>query len=593
MKAFSTKTRWATLAVILAGHSCGLLSAAGAGLDFDSAFETIHKELIEQGVDPAKAAALAARHAARLSGIATVPVSNPVVPPTAASGNPPPTGGTGDGGDSSQAMPNERGRRETASQSGGSSRREADNGATKENGGSRQTGEKDPGGQGAQANPASGRSGRTAGSAPSRERGGEQATASDIKKSADAVGTNSVVAANMAANKILETKAAPLLTNSLGVAFLGMANAQTNLHGAGVSLTNATHLMKVDQAKQQELLTVISDLATKVDGIAKKKSSGYESQIVDLQNAVADLRDQVTRNPAVAEEFNNAAVQLNEAADRVGKAVKEASEQKAFSPRAFFHGGWMTLNPYKLVGTNGGPYKLDSDSSTSVPYLEFQLNQRWAWEWQATDTDSLHIGFINWGNRPTNSITRWLPYTVDLQSRFGYTFVDSEQGREVSSVVGGGNLNLEFSVGVPVVMVQSPNYRRSLDLEVSYGAVTDRKDFDIHSSGFIGFAYHSSIGSSLFGTNRALFSAHFGTGFVEVPRFVDADNGLVGTHLGGIPDFESHWGIFASAVELMIPLNGTTYIVAGGRLYANADPNPWTAYIGISRQIDGLNSIFK
>ena len=253
-----------------------------------------------------------------------------------------------------------------------------------------------------------------------------------------------------------------------------------------------------------------------------------------------------------------------------------------FTPKAFLHVGYVTLNPFTFVPDGSSPkeYKLD-DGSTSAAYVEFQYNNRWAWNW--LEPGPAELRQLNW----VNPFSR--QSDLDLQARFGYSFI-SAATNEVSSIVGGGNINGEFTVGAPFLKYQNDWVRYSIDLEATYGMSADRSDFDIHSTFMVGAGYHASIDSDFF-PGKVLLSLHLGVGFVEVPDIIEPKNGTVSVDLGRA-NFDARWGVVGMTFETLLPLNASTYVVAGGRLYGNADPNPWSAYIGISKELGSLRRIF-
>jgi hypothetical protein len=126
---------------------------------------------------------------------------------------------------------------------------------------------------------------------------------------------------------------------------------------------------------------------------------------------------------------------------------------------------------------------------------------------------------------------------------------------------------------------------------------SDRSAFDIHSTWMTGVGYYAAVETPLF-PGRVLVSAHLGVGFVEVPNVRELGYSFVTTNGitrnvneavakldHGRPDFNSEWGAVGLSFEVMLPLTKSLYVTSGGRLYANANPNPWTAYIGISKDL--------
>jgi hypothetical protein len=283
------------------------------------------------------------------------------------------------------------------------------------------------------------------------------------------------------------------------------------------------------------------------------------------------------------DEENAAEKKVARATDKAVGNLNTLLSTNTFSPKAFLHVGYLVSNPYSFASSTNSPGQFElGDSNSSAAYVEFQYNNRWAWNWTEPGPEEPRKMTWVWpGTRLSD---------FDLQTRFGYSFVGNDE-TEISSVVGGGNINGEFNIGSPFLKYQNDWLRYSANAEVTYGATSDRSDFDIHSTFIGGIGYHASMDSDLF-PGKVLLSVHIGTGFVEIPDVVDPALALVSARYGR-PNFINHWGTFATTFETMLPLNRSTYIVAGGRLYANASPNPWTAYIGISRELGSITSILS
>lgn len=248
-----------------------------------------------------------------------------------------------------------------------------------------------------------------------------------------------------------------------------------------------------------------------------------------------------------------------------------------FTPRVFIHGGYISLNPFSFTPNTNGTFTLNDSGSTSAGYVEFQYNKRWAWDWLEPGLAQIRSAQWMWPfSRPSD---------FDLQARLAYSFVDSDKDK-ISSIVSGGNLSAEITVGTPFLKYQNDWLRCSVDFEGTYGATSDRSDFDIHSTTIFGIGYHASVDSELF-PGKILFSFRLGGGMVEIPEIIDSQNATVESDLRR-PRFEQEWGTLATTGELLVPICTNTYIVAGGRLYANSDPNQWSAYVGLSQGADSL-----
>ena len=350
--------------------------------------------------------------------------------------------------------------------------------------------------------------------------------------------------------------------------------------GAGTNEPAHPHFDRILELVQTNRLSVAGAGLLKSFG----RLTNLQSELIALKGGESTngtTTKEGTEKKAIADKEKEVAREIDKA---VGNLEVLLSTNK-FTPKAFLHVGYVTLNPYtfvpKNVGTPTNHFQLD-DGSTSAAYVEFQYNNRWAWNWlEPAPAELRRLNWVNPFSRQSD---------LDLQARFGYSFVSAD-ANQVSSIVGGGNVNGEFTVGAPFLKYQNDWARYSVDLEAAYGMAADRSDFDIHSTYLFGAGYHASIDSDFF-PGRVLLSLHLGVGSAEVPDVFDKRNGLVSVELGRAK-FRDKFGVVGMTFETMLPLNTSTYIVAGGRLYAVADPNPWSAYIGISKELGSLRKIFS
>jgi hypothetical protein len=293
---------------------------------------------------------------------------------------------------------------------------------------------------------------------------------------------------------------------------------------------------------------------------------------------------------ALAEHFTNAVEKLT-------WALELELTPPEFTPKAFLHVGYVTLNPYKFLNDYElikRRQRLEEDNDSSAAYIEFQYNNHWAWNESEEPPKKLHA--INWVNPFYKSSN------LDLTLRFGYSFInsESEDSVETSSIVGGGNISAEFVLGRPFIKYQNDWVRSSVNAETSLGMTSDRSVFDIHSTWMTGIGYYASVQTPLF-PGKVMISSHLGIGFVEVPRLTDGsymdEENFVFVDAAyaklehGRPDFKKDWGAVGMSLEVMLPLTRSIYVMGGGRLYANANPNPWTAYIGISKDLGSFRKI--
>jgi hypothetical protein len=363
-------------------------------------------------------------------------------------------------------------------------------------------------------------------------------------------------------------------TNRLGSAGAGLLKSFDRLTN---SLSQLADLKAGGFTNETKAMAKEKEVAEEMN-----KAGSNRDRLTNLQSELAALKAVGITNQA---KTTAKAMEVAQETDKAAGNLEVLLSTNKFTPKAFLHIGYVTLNPYnfvpKNVGTTTNHFQLD-DGSTSAAYVEFQYNNRWAWNW--LEPGPAELRQLNW----VNPFSR--QSDLDLQARFGYSFVSAETN-QVSSIVGGGNINGEFTVGAPFLKYQNDWVRYSIDLEATYGMAADRSDFDIHSTYLFGAGYHASIDSDFF-PGRVLMSLHLGVGSAEVPDVYDKRDGLVSVELGRAK-FWDKLGVFGMAFETLLPLNASTYVVAGGRLYANADPNPWSAYIGISKELGSLRKIFS
>lgn len=259
--------------------------------------------------------------------------------------------------------------------------------------------------------------------------------------------------------------------------------------------------------------------------------------------------------------------------------------------RAYVHVGYSAVDSTQVgpwANTNGVPtnsFRLMEPGSSGSAFVEFVYNDRWAWE---QGEDDLEPGW-HWAGKERD--------TFDVQGRLSYTFNNSDAS--AATIVGSGNFALELSVARHLFRRSRGGSRSSLSVEMAYAGVTDKAKFDIHSTAFAGLSFATSVARPFLdeatGTNGllrpVLFTMRIGAAKVEIPNISDPKTGEVATKFG-VADFESHWGAVAVEGQLMFPVLKHAYLTAGGRLYNNADPNPWSVYIGLTQPIDAILQSF-
>jgi hypothetical protein len=281
-----------------------------------------------------------------------------------------------------------------------------------------------------------------------------------------------------------------------------------------------------------------------------------------------------------ASEFGTNLVTIGNELQSAGKRL--TSQRASFLPHSELHFGLITLNPYQIhVQEVDGQHRafMESDDTSSRLLVEFTLNNRWAWK-NPFETECSE-GFESVFKRdPLEWTTGW-----DFQGRISFSFFDSNG--DGAAILGAGDLYSEITLGKHLARWARHNQAHSVNVEGSYGAVTDRKSLDLHARILAGLSYNAAFENPLTTKQRRiLFSSRLGAAFYEIPRFVDAHSAEV-VMRRNLPEFRMTVG-YALESELFYPLSNASALTAGGRLYGNSDPNPWTVWVGYTKSIGQL-----
>lgn len=265
----------------------------------------------------------------------------------------------------------------------------------------------------------------------------------------------------------------------------------------------------------------------------------------------------------------------------------------ATDARSFFHVGFHTLNPYRI---DNDTHEINQGGAEASLFLEFVVNRRWAWD-RVASTSTGRTGQV------ITDLNAW-----DFQGRFSYTFKQADEAT-AATIVGAGDFAAEISLAKHLWRAQFDENQsaHSLNLEVSYGAITDRKILDVHSRLFLGLSYvvgmnepltivhresKPSDNDSRQISRRVLYVARIGAVSLEEPEFENTTNRVV-RFSRGLPEFSPRVG-YGFESELYFPVFKQSFITAGGRIYGNFTPNQWAVYLGYTMPIAPLfQAIFK
>jgi hypothetical protein len=261
------------------------------------------------------------------------------------------------------------------------------------------------------------------------------------------------------------------------------------------------------------------------------------------------------------------------------------------------NGGFVAAAPYKTKFTPavkadpakkiaGSPSKLELEGNDAgaKAYVEFVYDNHWAWSdlrrrpGGAAPATTEYI-WTNPGNEENRSVVDF----IDYQARIGYTF--NQDDKSAATVVGTGEFDAEVSIEPRLVeRYCGDGSKWSINSVFSYGAITDKGTFDIHNRWFVGLGWYSCPHLSVKGdvaNSHAFFMVRMGAANIETPVFSGKGTELETVHGGTIPAYRAHWGL-ALESELYVPVNDSTSIIAGGRLYADGDPSLWSIFLGAS-----------
>ncbi len=272
-------------------------------------------------------------------------------------------------------------------------------------------------------------------------------------------------------------------------------------------------------------------------------------------------------------------------------------------PRSFFHGGYMSLTPYKPDPKTGA---LDRSSSDSRGYVEYVFNDHWAFG--ASDESIQEDYRVAWigdkqhqphGSKGSTRTERWWYDRFDTEFRTGFAFGGKGSA---ATITGSGDFYVDGAFGYRLIPIASEKMRISFGPEVAGGMSTDLSNFRAHPHVLAGVGWHIGLQplQSSLKNRRAALTFRAGYGFGDAPVLGQVDgtlpNGSAGKVVGVLRDadsriqFRSMAGGPALESEIFYPLTESTFLAAGGRIYKTGGADQWSFHIGYVISLDKVAS---
>ena len=300
----------------------------------------------------------------------------------------------------------------------------------------------------------------------------------------------------------------------------------------------------------------------------------------------------------------------------------------------FLQAGFLSLNPYRITGKDGGLVMETSGDADVRPYVEATFRHRTAWlDKQAVvfADHSLPLagtnnpGVLNWLAELLDSPFRLLPgeddptpvgsfvnavfgeadlVPRDYEVHVGLVGGVGEDEASAPTVAGAGDGYVEGSLGWrlwttgfdPKDGINNGNLRMTFNLEALGGMTTDREFQDVHDYRAVGLATVWGIKNNQDKNpnhNTELIAGLY-WGQLEVPQLAaesDIPDELKGQKVvvgrNGDVDFSNEKATLIR-VDMHVPAGDEGYFIVSGRYWTGlADIEPWTLGVGYSFPIDG------
>lgn len=370
------------------------------------------------------------------------------------------------------------------------------------------------------------------------------------------------------------------------------AKTEAEAAAAKASLTAA-------QKKLTDAVEALRAIELKVKSIPKGTTSKTEDS-----DAMAAAMKEVQ---ALASEVSTAVKSTDEAEKKVAEATKVAASAESDTGKRIdnnylsINSGLYLLNPYEIGASN----RLERGDSEAAFFIEFAFNNAWAWNPARRQ--------YTWSDRSCDFFDFKSPLDhMDFQTKLSFFLHDNgSKTTNASTIVGSGDFAAEATVtfniyqglfgpspratgGADRSIFDETTLAQSIGVVVSYGGITDRQAFDIHHRIFTGLGYKGAfrIGESdpESVARELLYNIQMGYAWIEQTQFLNDDTREIKLTQGDLPDYQLEGG-FAVETELYWRITKTSFLFVGARLYANHDPNPWSAHIGVTIAADKVSDL--
>lgn len=360
-------------------------------------------------------------------------------------------------------------------------------------------------------------------------------------------------------------------------------------------------LDSVDIARRLKLLKtdpagVVAATAKPVGKVQKAFVNTLKQQLPDGGKADPDTVETVARAATGAAEATAAAINPVKANERI----------ESDFPRSFFHGGVLSISPYRTKGSvsaDGRAIALDRGHSDNRGYIEFQYTYDWALSslQSSVSPDSgagasrsklvrtLAEAVRPWEFLPRNEAT-------DFSLHSGFTFGDSGANglndASASTIAGSGDFYVRGGVGRQLIRFGGDRWRFSIAPEVSGGLSTDLSNLEVHPYALAGLKWAIGFRPNVsWKNNQAAVVLRVGYAMSDVPKLTTLNNEVALSVRDGRIEYQSLRGGPALETQLLYPIGDGTSLVAGGRIMEAGGADQWTFNLGLMVSLEKLSGL--
>lgn len=336
-------------------------------------------------------------------------------------------------------------------------------------------------------------------------------------------------------------------------------------------------------------------------GDAKAKlapSTGKSTPTEADKKAVKDAAEAVKKNADEVTESATRSRESKKAADTAAKIaeMETESEKSVDNNYLSINSGIYLLNPYRIGESN----RLERGDAEAPFFIEFAFNNVWAWNpSRRQDT---------WENSTSPFFDIKAPLDhMDFQTKLSFFLHNNgDKTTNASTIVGSGDFAAEATLSLNIYqglfgpsatgdrshqIFDETKLAQSVSLVVSYSGVTDRQAFDIHHRVLLGAGYKGAFRVSDPDPDNVakelLYNIQMGYAWIEQTEFLNDNTREIRLTNGDLPDYKLSGG-FAVETELYWRITKTSFLFVGARLYADHDPNPWSAHMGVTIAADKI-----